>query len=978
MKNLKKVLALVLVIASLMGMATMASATKSDDYSDADSITHVEAVDVMSPIGVFDGISGAFSGDSILTREQAAKIITYMILGKDNADALVAAVAPYTDVSRDRWSAGSIAYCKNAGILAGVGNGRFEPDGKLTGVAFAKMCLVALGYDPDVEILTGPQWAVNTSSVAIADAGITANLSQISLADEMTREDACQMAFNTLKADLVRYDDRGTNITVNNGSGADISISSKPSKAEPITKDIAQVDDRHNIKNINNDETLQFGERYFSKLTKNKGSGVDSFGRPATTWQYKSEEIGTYVDSAQLVKSWTAKASKGEMQSAIGGSIVDKLSMAGENDGTYKFTVYVDGAKQSIDGDNIDKYFFTKNSTAAAGKAVDTAEKWNIGKSGNGVLTELYMDDDDNVTVVMINTYLVQATADYNTVNARVNVEAKPIDASTAESRTPVSTSFLPTHISKDDFDVTGVKDGDYLLLTVSFDGAWGSSRSSCTVESVTPATIQTGNVTEYTEKDDVTVGGTKYTYNRILGDDEKSEEFAINSDATLVLDTYGYIMFVDEAVTSSNFVYIDNFGSTSTMTSNPVADAYFADGTNSEISVTRVDDMKSKNTITTYNSKESSGSVKGLNKLTSSDHLRAHWYTFSGTTGGDYTLDTPSDKRYDQPRFALTSSNPSANFKLIKSGAVRFMSEAKPNLDAYTVGWDTTNHKPSNSATSYTDVDKVRADEKTIFVIKDEDGDVTSYTGIANVPDVNLTTTHEGRAKISWINKKGNEYASYVFVDVSGTKGATVDGGTSTADYMFTLKSSGNRTHVDGLTYYKYRVVIDGKEEERWVSSNLLGTSDADKGVLFYDVKEDKDGRIKDGKKVGTKSNLRQFSKDVTNAEITQSGNSLYIEALATADYALGSDTTLHADKSNLIANSKSNINLVIGSKADDLLYDGGADYETHMGVSASFVSSFLSGYEISGKIFLVVDDDNSDVIDTMWIYVDTVREKP
>ena len=48
MKNLKKVLALVLVVASLMGMATMASATKSDDYSDADSITHVEAVDVMS------------------------------------------------------------------------------------------------------------------------------------------------------------------------------------------------------------------------------------------------------------------------------------------------------------------------------------------------------------------------------------------------------------------------------------------------------------------------------------------------------------------------------------------------------------------------------------------------------------------------------------------------------------------------------------------------------------------------------------------------------------------------------------------------------------------------------------------------------------------------------------------------------------------------------------------------------------------
>ena len=298
MKNLKKVLALVLVIASLMGMATMASATKSDDYSDADSITHVEAVDVMSTIGVFDGISGSFSGDSILTREQAAKIITYMILGKDDADALVASVAPYTDVSRDRWSAGSIAYCKNEGILAGVGNGRFEPDGKLTGVAFAKMCLVALGYDPDVEILTGSQWAVNTSKIAIAEAGITSNLSQVSLADEMSREDACQMAFNTLQADMVDYEDRGSIITA-----GDVTISNKPSKAKPVATETKWAN-AADYNGIEPDKIQQFAEKYFNKLRKT--NTTDSFGRPSTTWKYKADEIGTYVKNSQLVQTWTA------------------------------------------------------------------------------------------------------------------------------------------------------------------------------------------------------------------------------------------------------------------------------------------------------------------------------------------------------------------------------------------------------------------------------------------------------------------------------------------------------------------------------------------------------------------------------------------------------------------------------------------------------------------------------------------------
>lgn len=971
MKNLKKVLALVLVIASLMGMATMASATKSDDYSDADSITHVEAVDVMSTIGVFDGISGAFSGDSILTREQAAKIITYMILGKDDADALVASVAPYTDVSRDRWSAGSIAYCKNAGILAGVGNGRFEPDGKLTGVAFAKMCLVALGYDPAVQNLTGPQWAVNTSTLAIADAGIASNLSAVSLADEMSREDACQMAFNTLKADLVDYDNRGSIITA-----GDITINTTPSKAKPIKVDVSRVDERNNGTNIKEDEILQFGERYFTKLKKI--GGADSFGRPATTWKYKSDDIGTYVDTTQLVQSWTAKAPKGEMYNAIGGSITTKLHAPDGARADYNFKFYANGGEYHTMSDTaIKENFFVKNSTAAAGydlKSITNSE--NIGKSGNGVLTELYMDDEDNVTVVMINTFLVQATADYNTTTERVNVVAVDIDNT---EPVPVKTSFLPTYIENDDFDVSGVKENDYLLVTVSNIDWTGTKKAD--LESVTPATIQTGPVTEYTHSENVTVGGTKYSYNKILGSTEKSEEFSINSDATLILDTYGYIMKVDDAVTSSSFVYIDSLAYTnSTLKNKVVADAYFTDGTNSEITIAKLAGSRDKESfVNSTNNKK--------------------WYTFSGGSNGEYTLTNPL--RYDSS-VAVAATGTDAN-KLISGSAVSFL---------------------KNASIDNTAKKSIKADDKTIFVIKDEEGDVTAYTGIANAPSVTLKANAQFKTNhtisdvtVAWICKKGNAYANYVFVDVSDVKKGDVDidGGNTTADYMFILKATKNKTYVDGKEYLKYTVFIDGKQEERWISDTLANGSADDNGRLFYNVREDGDGYIIGGKEVGKEgsSNKTRYralmSFDVAPSTFDQV--MYYAEASKTNVYTVNDDVsywitedtnptdtavfgqptigkngssvlTIPAltgvGKSELIANNKSNLNLVLGEKACKKIGTDGDSFDARTNTNVSSIASTLDGWALAGRVYLITTDDvDSTEIDTLWIYVDDVKKK-
>ena len=217
MKNLKKVLSLVLALAMALSLMTAAFAADASDYKDYSKVTYKEAVDVMTAAGIFNGGDGNnFNPDATLNREQAAKIITYMLVGQEKADKLTATIAPYADVAANRWSAGAIAYCTDAGIIAGDGNGRFNPTAGVTGLQFAKMLLVALGYDAEIEKLVGNSWAINTAKLA-ASAGLDKGL-DVSLSAALTREQAAQMAFNAMKATLVEYEDKGGDIIMETAS----------------------------------------------------------------------------------------------------------------------------------------------------------------------------------------------------------------------------------------------------------------------------------------------------------------------------------------------------------------------------------------------------------------------------------------------------------------------------------------------------------------------------------------------------------------------------------------------------------------------------------------------------------------------------------------------------------------------------------------------------------------------------------------
>ena len=281
---MKKLLALVLALVMSMSLVTISNAA----FKDADKISNKEAVDVMVAVGVLAGYdNGEFGATDTLTREQAAKIIAYLDLGEDIAEALPA-VKVFNDVEASRWSAKYIAYCADAGYIAGIGNGNFDPAGKLTGYAFGKMLLCALGYDADYEQLTGSSWQINVAKL-MKTLDIAKNVSKIPSA-VLTREEAAQYALNTLKTQTVTAN-KGTTTTV---GGVTVTTGATAATPDPAK---AGVD-----YDSSSDGKQQLCEKLYGTDLKLRTATPDDFGRAAHTWFWKGtadkNKVGSYADTA--------------------------------------------------------------------------------------------------------------------------------------------------------------------------------------------------------------------------------------------------------------------------------------------------------------------------------------------------------------------------------------------------------------------------------------------------------------------------------------------------------------------------------------------------------------------------------------------------------------------------------------------------------------------------------------------------------
>ena len=201
MKNLKKVLALVLAFACAFTMfAGAASFTDEADISE----NNRDAVELLTTLKIIKGYEdGSFDPEGTVDRAEMAKMIyTIRNGGNDNASAHVGNTTSFTDIS-GHWAEGYIKYLQNTGIVAGKSATQFAPDAQVTTAEAMKMALALAGYDEKNAGLTGIDWQKNTLTYATT-IGLTDNVASAMNAG-CTRQDAAQIMANCLSATAVRY-----------------------------------------------------------------------------------------------------------------------------------------------------------------------------------------------------------------------------------------------------------------------------------------------------------------------------------------------------------------------------------------------------------------------------------------------------------------------------------------------------------------------------------------------------------------------------------------------------------------------------------------------------------------------------------------------------------------------------------------------------------------------------------------------------
>ena len=206
MRNLKRALSMALAAIMVLGLMVVgASAAGYEDFTDKDEIKNTEAVSTMVSLGVISGKDdGSYDPNGNLTRAEACTLIARMLGGGKDPVLGSNVKSKFTD-TQGHWAENYIAYCADKGIIVGVGDGSFNPDGTLTGTAAAKMMLCALGYKPEFEGIGGAVWELKTNTLA-TDVRLYEGLESMDPSQAINRDQVAQLIYNGVQAQEVYYD----------------------------------------------------------------------------------------------------------------------------------------------------------------------------------------------------------------------------------------------------------------------------------------------------------------------------------------------------------------------------------------------------------------------------------------------------------------------------------------------------------------------------------------------------------------------------------------------------------------------------------------------------------------------------------------------------------------------------------------------------------------------------------------------------
>ncbi len=540
MRNLKRALSLALAAIMLIGMMVVsASAAGFDDFSDKDEIVNKDAVSMLTILGVINGKEDGsfFDPAGNVTRAEMAKMIaTVLNQGADVDGLYVGMNTGLTDV-KGHWAESYINYCYSLGIIAGRGNGKFDPAATVTGNEAAKMLLVAAGYDAQLEGLTGNDWAIKTASLA-STLGIFDDLTAPT-GDPLTRDNAALLIYNALDIEMIQKYENGYAIAFGDHRTL-LSTKYGVYKVEGVVtgNEWAQLEDTDSEDSLATGKTKMDHVKVYKSTTSNTVVGeyeeeknpvifnvstpVDMLGQTVTMYVRKttvlanSEVLGVYVNGNNNVVKTTA-----------------------DTQDTMKD--FLKGTGLSVDGDTA--YYVNygvMKDEAAATKAMgfESGDRFNSVKGKtNGYGVELTAIDNDNDGEVEYVLYLQETLS-------------QVIAKSDSKETTTLNTFNSNKAIDNEDIVTEAdLAEGD-LVLTVSYGGRYYVSEPQ----------VITGQMESYAankEKEQtITVGGTEYhpsyiqykadtadnTYEfDVLKCDNGGVEF--DSDYDFILDSNGNVI---------------------------------------------------------------------------------------------------------------------------------------------------------------------------------------------------------------------------------------------------------------------------------------------------------------------------------------------------------------------------------------------------------------------------------------------------
>lgn len=734
MRNLKRALSLALASVMVLGMTVVGTGAS---YTDVTSKQNQEAIEVLQAVGIMVGDNnGNFNPDQKVTRNEMAVVMSNLM---DYRAATYAGTSPFTDVPS--WAEPYVAACWTNGITSGYTKTTYGGSDTVTTSQAALMLMKALGYfQYSSDFGTDWQFATIKQANKIdlfddVDSGVR---------DAMTRNDLAQLVLNALETPTVEAEKDGQDIAVN---GVTISsnvkynyITSKKDYATAIDKKLTSNTDGSKL----DGNTVELGEKLYNGDLKKNTTG-DNFKRPGSVWSYKSTEIGKYADSAD--GEWTAKVTNKALYDAAGSDAYDN----------YKWTVYKNGEQVAQDdakgATEADKH---AGRNAAFGTTSTKTSSERVASSGDGVLTQVFVDSNDETAVLsIIDTgvaKVTKVTEDTTKGNYEVTVSFKTKVLGAKGSKLTPDTKFTT--------DVKFAKD-DVVVYTASVE--------SGEIESMAKAKTVAGKVTAQKNADYTALDGTSYTYNYAYTDvaskgfiaealynldDSKIDNPAIDKDATLYLDAYGYaVAFEGKTNTAEDYLFVKSldvsFGS------DVAAKVVFFDGTQKTVDLDQLTYFKADGTTDT----------------TDATYVPA---TATTAAGGNVKVETI---------YKYTEGS-SYDLEEVKTSDVKTATGAKIS-----------NKNPSISGTSG---DKIVTDSQTVFVDVKNNKTWTGYKNVSNKTGADVKAVYNS-----------DNVAEIVFI-YGDFKGSAND------DDFVILKGTGLEAQKkDGKTVYRFTDAYDVKGEK-------------------------------------------------------------------------------------------------------------------------------------------------------------------